>query len=466
MDQVDVLVVGAGVVGLAAARALASRGRDVIVAEAAPRYGSGVSSRSSEVVHAGLYYEPGSLKARLCVQGRELLYAYCRERGVAHARCGKLVVATRPQDEGRLEAIRARPRLRRRRRRAAGDADRRAGTRARARAAVQRGAAVAPLGHRRQPRADDRAAGRHRGRGRAAGLCQPHRGRRAGAGRLAHRDRRRRHALAAAGALDRQRRRARRAGCRAFDHRVSRQLDPAAAPGQGPLLRPGRQGAVRAPDLPDAGRRRTGRAPDAGPRRRGPLRAGRAVAGRGRGRDARGGARPRGRSGPRRRLLRRGAPLLAAPARQRAAACLCGHPAQARGRRRSGRRFPHRRPGHAWGRRPGAPVRDRVPGADECAGHRRGGCRARLRLTVRDRHSAATASDWVAVRCLHAGVQGRHRARHPRQRSRAPSPALACASAAHRTRCRTTRYGNCATPSPASRSRCWPPCCWRLWPPA
>jgi len=108
VDQVDVLVVGAGVVGLAAARALASRGRDVIVAEAAPRYGSGVSSRSSEVVHAGLYYEPGSLKARLCVQGRELLYAYCRERGVAHARCGKLVVATRPQDEGRLEAIRAR----------------------------------------------------------------------------------------------------------------------------------------------------------------------------------------------------------------------------------------------------------------------------------------------------------------------------------------------------------------------
>ena len=104
MDQVDVLVVGAGVVGLAAARALAMRGRDVIVAEAAPRYGSGVSSRSSEVVHAGLYYEPGSLKARLCVRGRELLYAYCRERGVAHARCGKLVVATRQQDEGRLEA--------------------------------------------------------------------------------------------------------------------------------------------------------------------------------------------------------------------------------------------------------------------------------------------------------------------------------------------------------------------------
>lgn len=110
MDQVDVLVVGAGVVGLAAARALAMRGRDVLVAEAAPRYGSGVSSRSSEVVHAGLYYEPGSLKARLCVRGRELLYAYCRERGVAHARCGKLVVATRQQDEGRLEAIRTRAR--------------------------------------------------------------------------------------------------------------------------------------------------------------------------------------------------------------------------------------------------------------------------------------------------------------------------------------------------------------------
>ena len=110
MDRVDVLVVGAGVVGLAAARALALREREVVVAEAAPRYGSGVSSRSSEVVHAGLYYEPGSLKARLCVRGRELLYAYCRDRGVAHARCGKLVVATRPQDEGRLDAIRARAR--------------------------------------------------------------------------------------------------------------------------------------------------------------------------------------------------------------------------------------------------------------------------------------------------------------------------------------------------------------------
>ena len=110
MDQVDVLVIGAGVVGLAVARALALAGREVLVAEAEPHYGSGVSARNSEVVHAGLYYPPGSLKARLCVRGRELLYAYCAARGVAHARCGKLIVATRPEDEAKLVAIHERAR--------------------------------------------------------------------------------------------------------------------------------------------------------------------------------------------------------------------------------------------------------------------------------------------------------------------------------------------------------------------
>lgn len=110
MDQVDVLVVGAGVVGLAVARALALAGRELVVAEAEAHYGSGVSARNSEVVHAGLYYPPGSLKARLCVRGRELLYAYCAARGVAHARCGKLIVATRPEDEAKLVAIHERAR--------------------------------------------------------------------------------------------------------------------------------------------------------------------------------------------------------------------------------------------------------------------------------------------------------------------------------------------------------------------
>jgi len=104
MERVECVVIGAGVVGLAVARALAARGREVVVLEAEDRIGTGVSSRSSEVVHAGLYHPPGSLKARLCVAGRRALYAYCRARGVAHRRCGKLVVAT---DPGQVEALRA-----------------------------------------------------------------------------------------------------------------------------------------------------------------------------------------------------------------------------------------------------------------------------------------------------------------------------------------------------------------------
>jgi len=92
-ERVDALVVGAGVVGLAVARALALSGREVIVLERAAAIGTGTSSRNSEVIHAGIYYPAGSLKAQLCVRGREALYAYCVERGVAHQRCGKLIVA-------------------------------------------------------------------------------------------------------------------------------------------------------------------------------------------------------------------------------------------------------------------------------------------------------------------------------------------------------------------------------------
>jgi L-2-hydroxyglutarate oxidase LhgO len=94
MDNADVIVIGAGVVGLAVARALALEGREVLVLEAADRFGTGASSRNSEVIHAGIYYASGSLKARLCVAGRDLLYAFCRERGVEQRRCGKLIVAT------------------------------------------------------------------------------------------------------------------------------------------------------------------------------------------------------------------------------------------------------------------------------------------------------------------------------------------------------------------------------------
>jgi L-2-hydroxyglutarate oxidase LhgO len=105
MDQIECVVVGAGVIGLAVARALAARGREVIVLEAAEAIGVGTSSRNSEVIHAGIYYPRGSQKAALCVRGRELLYEYCAARGVPHQRCGKLLVATARNQVPQLESI-------------------------------------------------------------------------------------------------------------------------------------------------------------------------------------------------------------------------------------------------------------------------------------------------------------------------------------------------------------------------
>jgi L-2-hydroxyglutarate oxidase LhgO len=93
-EKLDCVVIGAGVIGLAVARALALAGREVIVLEAVAVIGTGTSSRNSEVIHAGIYYERDSLKARLCVSGKRSLYAYCAERGISHRRCGKLIVAT------------------------------------------------------------------------------------------------------------------------------------------------------------------------------------------------------------------------------------------------------------------------------------------------------------------------------------------------------------------------------------
>jgi L-2-hydroxyglutarate oxidase LhgO len=93
-EQVDCAVIGAGVVGLAIGRALAMRGREVVILEAEQAFGTHTSSRNSEVIHAGIYYPTGSLKARLCVSGRRALYRYCAEHGVAHRRIGKVVVAT------------------------------------------------------------------------------------------------------------------------------------------------------------------------------------------------------------------------------------------------------------------------------------------------------------------------------------------------------------------------------------
>jgi L-2-hydroxyglutarate oxidase LhgO len=105
MDQIDCAVIGAGVVGLAVARALALQGRDVMVLEAAAAVGTRTSSRNSEVIHSGIYYAEGSLKARLCVAGKALLYDYCAARGIGHSRCGKLIVATSDAQVAQLHGM-------------------------------------------------------------------------------------------------------------------------------------------------------------------------------------------------------------------------------------------------------------------------------------------------------------------------------------------------------------------------
>src|ERR1700747_2012527 len=105
MDEVECVVVGAGVIGLAVARALALAGIEVLVLEQAYTIGFETSSRNSEVIHGGLYYPVGSLKARSCVEGRHRLYRYCREHGVPHARLGKLIVATSEAEIAGLEKI-------------------------------------------------------------------------------------------------------------------------------------------------------------------------------------------------------------------------------------------------------------------------------------------------------------------------------------------------------------------------
>ncbi|CAG9172679.1 NAD(P)/FAD-dependent oxidoreductase [Cupriavidus respiraculi] len=107
MEQVDCVVIGAGVVGLAVARALALRGREVVILEAENAFGTITSARNSEVIHAGIYYPTGSLKARLCVAGKAMLYDYCASHHIAHQRCGKLIVATSEAQVATLEGIRA-----------------------------------------------------------------------------------------------------------------------------------------------------------------------------------------------------------------------------------------------------------------------------------------------------------------------------------------------------------------------
>lgn len=108
MESVECVVAGAGVVGIAVARALALAGMEVIVLDAAEGIGTGTSSRNSEVIHAGIYYPKDSLMARYCVQGRRMLYALCAERGVSFNNCGKLIVATSAEENDKLAGIQAR----------------------------------------------------------------------------------------------------------------------------------------------------------------------------------------------------------------------------------------------------------------------------------------------------------------------------------------------------------------------
>ena len=105
MDTTDAVVIGAGVVGLAVARALAMAGREVIILEAEKTFGTITSARNSEVIHAGLYYPTGTLRAQLCVRGKALIYDYCASHGVAHSRCGKLIVATQADELPALDRL-------------------------------------------------------------------------------------------------------------------------------------------------------------------------------------------------------------------------------------------------------------------------------------------------------------------------------------------------------------------------
>ena len=335
MEQVDCVVIGAGVVGLAVARALAQAGREVVLLEAAAAIGTGTSSRNSEVIHAGLYYPPGSLKARLCVRGRELLYAYCAERGIAHRRCGKLIVATEAAQEPALQALR-------RRAEACGVHDLQWMDAMQARALEPALHCTAALLSPSTGIVDSHGLmlslqGDAEAHGAMLALMSPlQRLRRAGDQLRAGRGRRR--ADAAAGTPRGQQRRLACGGAGCGLRRTAADAAAAVALGARTLLRLPGQAGFHAADLPDARRGRAGRACHARPGRADALRPRRAM---GAAHRARRGGLP-GRPGAGPTLCGGHPPLLAGVARRCAAAGLCRHPAE------------DQRPGRGSGRLPGS----------------------------------------------------------------------------------------------------------------
>jgi formyltetrahydrofolate deformylase len=381
-DRVDAVVVGAGVVGLAIARALALQGLQVVLLEAEAAFGTGTSSRNSEVVHAGLYYPAGSLKALLCVRGRHLLADFCASHGVALQRCGKLVVATRPEDGLKLDQIRAHAA-------ACGVHDLQPLTQAQAQALEPELNCVAALHSPSSGIVDSHGLmNALLGDAQAAGALFAVASPLLSAQRLA--DGWRVHTggdeafeldcswLVNAAGLQAQQ-------VAAAMHGFPASAIPARHLARGHYFALPRKAPFRHLDLPHAGGRRPGRAPHAGPGRRRALRARRAMAGRRRAAGLRGGP------GAGRGLRGRHPPLLAGPARGHAAAGLCRHPPQAQRPGAARGRLPHRRPAGPWRGRRGAAVRHRITRPDGQPGDRRarGGAGARLK---RQCAPAATAA--------------------------------------------------------------------------
>ena len=373
MDRVECVVVGAGVVGLAVARGLARAGREVIVLEAERLIGSHTSARNSEVIHAGIYYPKGSAKARLCVRGREMLYAYCESRGVPHRRLGKIIVATAPEQEGELAGIAAAAA-------ANGVDDLRplGGGGAPGDGAGARGgrrAALALDRDHRQPCADARLPGRARGRRRGGGARAPASSRRD-----------------------------------PFGRRGAASWSTAASGGERVTL-----ATATSSSTPPASSRARSRPASRGWRRPGPAGSGTARAttsGSPGGCPSRTSIYPvperdglgthltldlagRGRFGPDTEWIEgidysldprrgdgfyRGDPaLLAGAPRRGARPGLYRHPPQALPRRRPGHRLPDRGRGGARHPRPRQPLRHREPRPHRLARHRRGGAGARRR---------------------------------------------------------------------------------------